>query len=429
MKVIHTGDWHFKDKNHDEIYKCVRYIADRAAIEQPDLIVISGDITDNRHLDLDSNSARSILEIISFMLDIAPVAIVIGTPSHDGRAALALRECRGKYPILVSDMPGQYFYIENAKRWMSLKDTVPESGTVNFLLTQIPQLTKQYFITDLSIEDSDKAISQAMDSILASFGSVAEKFDTIPHIVNGHGQIGGAYISETQQLIGRDIEISKSQLAMLNADLICYAHIHKAQDMGDNIFYSGSPTRMNHGETEDKGFYIHHAYVIAPSSSEFHKTPAIYLHNSKLDFTKETAHPEKMVDPTDIMTGINDMCESLAEDHDNWGCKITITAWQDESKTISKTEIEKLLLSHGAQSTIVNIIRKPRDTVRAEKVLEAETLPDKIEAMAELRGETVSDGILDKAASLEAGEQEPWIQHLRKILPATVGDVKKHMKE
>ena len=70
MKILHTGDWHFREKDHDEIYKCVRFIADQAKEEQPDLICISGDITDSRQLNLDSRSARSIFGIISLMLDI-----------------------------------------------------------------------------------------------------------------------------------------------------------------------------------------------------------------------------------------------------------------------------------------------------------------------------------------------------------------------
>ena len=106
MKVIHTADWHFREKDYDEIYKCVMYVLTYIVFNKPDLVVISGDITDSKNLSFDSRSARSILHIISDMLDTAPVAIVIGTPSHDGKSALALRECRGKYPILVSDMPG-----------------------------------------------------------------------------------------------------------------------------------------------------------------------------------------------------------------------------------------------------------------------------------------------------------------------------------
>lgn len=404
MKIIHTADWHFREKDHDEINKCTRYIADRALKEEPDLIVISGDITDLKNLKLDSKSARSIFEIISLMLDIAPVAIVIGTPFHDGKAALALRTCRGKYPILVSDMPGQFIYSE--KEWTYVNDPYGPKSNPEFILSQIPQPTKQYFITDMSIEDSDTAISNGMDSIFASFGAVAEKFNTIPHIVNGHGQIGGAFISETQQLIGRDIEVSKAQLKMLNADLICYGHVHKAQDMLDGVFYAGSPTRMNYGETEVKGFYLHTVGVTDGEhpdyfQSEFIETPVIYLHDAKFDLTME-------YEDFSLMQAIENMCEGLQEDYDDWGCKVTITAWQNEAVIISQAKIEKMLSEYGASRVKVSLIRKPREIVRAVKVLEADTLPDKIDAMAELRGETISESILEKAAFLESGEKELW---------------------
>ena len=408
MKIIHTADWHFKDKDHDEITKCVGFILDYASKEKPDLICISGDITHSKNLNFDSRSSRTILYIINCMLNIAPVAIVIGTPSHDGKAALALRECRGKYPILVSDMPGQFLYNSDARSFDEASKTkiLPDD---QFLISQIPQPTKQYFITDLSIEDSDSAISNAMDSIFASFGAVSEKFNTIPHIVNGHGQIGGAFISETQQLTGRDIEVSTSQLKMLNADLIAYGHIHKAQEMVYNIVYAGSPTRMNHGETEDKGFYVHNIGITDGDHpdychSEFIKTPAIYLHDAKFDYTKH----DECDDGSWTMDIIESMCEGISMDYDDWGCKITITVWQDEAGIISKSDIEKNLLEWGAKRVQVNIVRKPRETVRAEKVLEADTLPDKILAMGDLRGEEVSQSILEKAAALESGEEEPW---------------------
>lgn len=417
MKVLHTADWHFNERDYDEIYKCVSHIVYESNAIKPDLFCISGDITDSKNLSFDSRSARAILHIISDMLNIAPVAIVIGTPSHDGHASLALRECRGKYPILVSDMPEQFIYNSDGFFDRINNDTCPV-GNDSFLVSQIPQPTKQYFINDMSIENSDNAISNAMDSIFASFGSVAEKFNTIPHIVNGHGQIGGAFISETQQLTGVDIEVSKSQLKMMNSELICYGHIHKAQDMGDGIFYAGSPTRMNHGETEEKGFYVHNLKIFEHLNdstayeeivedidnvrysleSEFIKTPAIYLHDAKFDMTKNS----------EILPVWELWCESLQEDYDDWGCKITITAWQDEASLIIPSKIEKMLFEYGAKRAKVLLIRKPRETVRAEKVLEAETLPDKIKAMGELRGEDVKKSILEKAALLESGEPEPW---------------------
>ena len=108
LKVLHTADWHLRGKNLDEIHKCLLFIVDRALKERPDVIVISGDLTDSRALQLESKSAHVLFEIIPRMLDIAPVAVVTGTPSHDGKTALTLRSCRGAYNILVSDMPGQF---------------------------------------------------------------------------------------------------------------------------------------------------------------------------------------------------------------------------------------------------------------------------------------------------------------------------------
>jgi len=417
LKIIHTADFHFREKDYFEIKKCVDFIVDYAFKNPPDLFVISGDITDSRFLDLDTRSSRAIFTIVNQMLDLAPVAIVCGTYSHEGKSPLALRSCRGRFPILVSDLPEQYGYVSGQDdvdvfrgEWMTLEEIQRDDFVPSFIISQIPQPTKQYFVNQLSILDTDKAISTAMDSIFTSFGSVVDEFDSIPHIVNGHGQIGGAFISETQQLIGVDIEVSKAQLMSLNADLVCYGHIHKAQAMGDGIFYAGSPTRMNHGETEDKGFYEHTIYGITDSygkyisinpdlRSNFIKTPAIYLHNAKLDNTKDGCHAPGV----DIMDTIKMICDVVSIDHDEWGIKITITAWQDEAKNINQAEIERVVLDLGAERVKVSIIRKPRETVRSEKVLEADTLPDKLIAMAEMRGETVQESILEKARMVEAG--------------------------
>ncbi len=397
MIIVHSADWHFNEKNHDEVKKCldymITYMGGYSRQDKIDLILISGDITDSRYLNLDSKSARTIFNLVNQMLDIAPVAIVTGTSSHDGKAALALRECRGKYPVLVSDMPGQYVYGNDV--WC-LPENYDFDVPPEFVLTQIPQPTKQYFISSLGIEDSDKAISEAMNSILASFGRIPEYWDGLPIIVNGHFQVGGAFISETQQLIGRDIELSRSQLTMLNADLICLGHIHKSQHMGDSVFYSGSPTRMNFGEKEEKGFYVHRLNG-AQDIYDFIQTPVRMKLEIKEDFTGS--------EPNEIDIVLNTYGPEEIKDAD---LKITLTMWQDEAQIINQAELKQSYLDAGCNSVKLSLIRKPRETVRAEKVLNAESLPDKLEAMAELRGEEISDSILEKSASLEAGEDEPW---------------------
>ena len=406
LKILHTADWHFRGKDLEEIEKCVRFIVTKAREEKPNLIVVSGDITDSRSLQLESKAAQVIFQIISEMLDIAPVAIVTGTPSHDGKTALALRSCKGKYPILVSDMPGQFGYYKHNLKWYNMEDGffTPFHMEPNFIITQIPTPTKQYFVNDMNVEDSDNAIAEAMGIMFAGFGQHAGLYKGVPHIANGHISVGGAFISETQQLIGRDIEVSRGQLETLNADVVCLGHIHKAQQIGENIFYAGSPARMNHGEKEEKGFYIHTLVEYENPQEldeyEFIQTPARNLLEIKEDYTKPASPslPDRRI-------------ENIFADEElrDASLKITFTMWQDEAATINQAEIEKSFLDAGCHDVKLLLIRKPRETVRSEKVLEAETLPDKLEAMAELRGENIDTDVIRKAGALESGMDKPWI--------------------
>lgn len=94
--------------------------------------------------------------------------------------------------------------------------------------------------------------------------------------------------------------------------------------------------------------------------------------------------------------------------------RIDCTVWQDEAEKISKAEIEKHYLAAGALSVDIRITRLPRENIRADAVLKAETLRDKLVAAAELRGETVSESVLQKADALENMDAEKLIQEIGK---------------
>jgi hypothetical protein len=210
--------------------------------------------------------------------------------------------------------------------------------------------------------------------------------------------VGGAFISETQQLIGRDIEISTDQLAMAEADVVCLGHIHKAQVMGrdKNIFYSGSIYRANFGEMDDKGFYIHDirpaeldSFVV---SSEFVLTPTRKLIKvredaTKMDINGALAAMHMAVTPDD-----------LADAH----IKVEFKVWQDEASQINQAALERSFLDAGAAWAQINLIRIPRETVRAARILTMDRLRDKIAEMAAVRMDSVSDEILAKADLLES---------------------------
>ncbi len=405
MKIIHSADWHYNDRDHDEIENCVDFMIANALVEKPDLFVISGDITDSQNLKLDSRSAKTICRQFSEMADIAPVVNIIGTPSHDGKSAEILRYVKGIFPIHISEKPEQIYLVKGGRLTDCSGLKYVDDDSIQTVITQIPTPTKQYFQADSEIEVGDKAISDAMTALFGAFGATAQQYKC-PHILNGHFQVGGAFISETQQLVGRDIEISGDQLAMAEATICCLGHVHLSQKVGSNIFYSGSIYRKTFGETEDKGFYIHE---VSPGDLTFRfiLTPTRQKLTIREDFTK-----------ADIGTADGFICDYIfgnSESLKDSFIKVEFKVWQDEAGQINQSEIERSFLSSGAARVDINLIRIPRETVRAARVLTMDRLRDKIVEMAALRMEDVSDSILAKADLLETTNQDELIQVVGRV--------------
>lgn len=118
--------------------------------------------------------------------------------------------------------------------------------------------------------------------------------------------------------------------------------------------------------------------------SIFYETPCRRTVRIQDDFTTDK--------PATILT---------AEDVLGAHVRYDVTVWQDEVGNINKKQIEENLITQGALSVDIRIIRVPRVTVRNEAVLKAVTLRDKIKAWAESRGESVEWSVLSKADLLE----------------------------
>lgn len=239
MKCLHLGDIHARDKDIDEVKKCLGFVLEAAKDEKVDCIINGGDTFDSKDIKLDSLSARLIVKTISEMADICPLFIVKGTESHDGMTPEILAYAKGKHKIHVATMP------------MQIKSLDPD-----IVVSLLPQPTKQFFQTGSDIATSNEEIGKAMSGLLAGFGAQAADYKC-PHILVYHGSISGARLSNSQVLTGMDIEVSVDQLKLSNADLILCDHIHLPQELSDNIFYSGSLYANNWGENHKHGFYIH----------------------------------------------------------------------------------------------------------------------------------------------------------------------------
>ncbi|PKN36716.1 MAG: hypothetical protein CVU62_13360 [Deltaproteobacteria bacterium HGW-Deltaproteobacteria-2] len=379
LKVLHSADLHPRDKDFDELKKCLNFLVMVAQSEKIDLSLIAGDTFSLEATNkIDSPVLKLIIETISALADIGPVFIIEGTTSHDGAAPEILQYVKGKYPVHVTTMPEQ-IYVKQ----------------LDVVLTLIPTPTKQFFQTENGIAESNAEIALAMNGLFAGFGAQASEFPTSPHILIGHWNVSGSILPTGQVLTGKDIDIGFDQMMLANPDLIALGHIHKAQQIGDRAFYSGSLYPLNWGENTEHGFYIHELDGHKLIESRFIETPAKKLIRLDHDFTKNDYPPIYEVG-------------SSFEWKDAF-VRYDITTWQDEAAKIDKENIRQFFILSGALDADIRIIRIPRETVRSESVLKVNTLREKIKAMADLREETVSESILQKADLLEYGEEKEQV--------------------
>lgn len=387
MRILHLADAHLRDKDIDEAEECLNFVVATAQLERPDLVVIAGDLFDSQDIKLDSKSAKLAGIFLQQLADLAPVLVAIGTPSHEGTAPEIYELIDGVY---VSVKPEQVFLQDG--RIVDV-ETVAEYGGAEAVLSVIPTPTKQFF------QGSNEEISAALNGIFSGFGAQAFSYK-LPHILVYHGSVSGATLSNHQIMTGRDIEISRDQFALAGADLVLCGHIHLPQKIGDNIFYSGSLFPTTWGEDHEHGFYIHELLYPIESpdhlrcESRFFETPCRRLLRIKDDLT----------------TGnfLTDLCK--VENVGGAYVRYDITCWQDEAEGVKKDAIERVLREAGALDVDIRINRIPRENIRAEAVLKAETLRDKLTQQAGLRGETVDESILVKADMLEDNQADEVLQ-------------------
>ncbi|MDP2643696.1 MAG: metallophosphoesterase [Desulfobacterales bacterium] len=404
MRILATADWHVRDREIDEITTCLNFLVDTAAKEAVDLVVIAGDTFHSADTKLDSQSARLAIRTVSALADIAPIAILVGTASHDGKAPEIFTFARGQNDKIVSGMPEQLYLSRDGHLYGSWIGNEQPAAVI----TMIPPPTKQFFQSKSDISGADQEIGEAMSGLFAGFGAQAAEYQS-PHILVGHFNVAGSMLSNGQVRTGMDIEIGRDQIALAGADVVCMGHIHLPQQIGESgIFYSSSIYAVNAGEDHPHGFWIFDldnpdkGYV----ARQFYETPCRKIVRFKEDFATPDGVPAEYSDVQYLSVSDGPGPGDHAGEH----IRLDFTAWQDEVALIQKDAIIERFKQAGAESVEIRITPVPRVTVRAEAVLKAETLRAEIEAMANLRGEQVAPEVLDMADLLEGTPTEKLLQ-------------------
>lgn len=408
MKILHFADIHARDKDIDEVSKCLGFIVEKAQEEKPDLIVFAGDFFHSRDVKLDSEVARLVIRSFSQLADIAPVAAVLGTPLHDGKAPEIMNMVQGKYHIHVSTVPEQFYLMDGFSlgRGTFVREVPKGTWQPKAILSMLPQPTKEYFEyfsrVALSITEADQEVGDLLRGIFLGFGATASDFQA-PHILVGHCTVKGAATSTGQQMIGREIEVSRESLALARAELVCLGHIHKSQRIEPNIYFAGSIYRENFGEQEAKGFLIHDLCEEG-QESHFVETPTKKLLQAEVDCTED----EYVIGDLDW-----DLQQFSMEEMENASIRVELKIWQDQASEFDKDKIREFYLSGGAESVDIRIIRVPRETVRSTEIMKLSTLPDKVKELARIRGEEVPTSILEKADLVERLPEEEILERVQ----------------
>ena len=426
LRVLHTADWHVCNEFIEDAERCLDFMASHieALNESVDLIVISGDIYNHRQIQQETESARLAFRTVQRLSNCAPVIILTGTPSHDGNAPLILAEIGGGN-VKVMDHPGQLITYRGDGY---LSETLPAGADSPApplaLISCVPAFTKQYFESGSDIATSDKEIADALANIFAGFGTASRLLDRkykrpVPHIVLGHGAIGGAFIHPSQPMIGKEVEIAQEHLTLALPSINCFGHLHAAQRVNANTYFSGSLFSTDFGEYEDKGFYIHDLEPVdmghhwEPVKSDFVLTPSPKLVKLNVDLILNPVEDETILLQSIMM--VADHTPALDVDTDEGHhivCRMEIKVYQDEAKLIDEDAIKEYFGEMGLRSFDLTLTRIPRPNVRSAKIMEADRLRDKVVFRSGIVNNPVTSDILDKADVLQVQAPEILIDEL-----------------
>lgn len=372
--ILHIGDEHFDDGELlSDVIKSAQFIVGQARQLQPDLIVSSGDMLDTRQSH-DSQALKAAMAFVKDLAEIAPVFILKGTTSHDGVSVSFFESLGTKHRVCVTETIGMVGY-KNGE-FFPLESY--EKG-LDALIYAIPPATKARIMAGgEGMKEANGTVADMLRSVFTIWGDISEmaRADNVPVIVSGHGTITGAITSTGQKMVGRDIEVSLGDLLLIGADVVCFDHIHKAQAWHkERIFYSGSIAKLNVGETEDKGFWVHR-------------------------LTPEDLRSDFVVIPTrDIVStsfeGLPDI-SALPEVKEGALVRICYRVQEGELHAVDEVALKAKILAMGAGEVRIEKTVVPKQMVRAAGISRLSSLPDKFKKWCETTGTEVTDTLLEK---------------------------------
>lgn len=250
MKIIHTSDWHlgqafYNYDRSDEHKDMLRQIVEIVGKEQPDALLVSGDIY---HTGNPSNAAVEIYNkaLLQMHLACPSMQIVVIAGNHDSAARLVVNNALWQH-FKVSIL-GQVARNDDAAHTplydaniISIRDG---QGDVLGYVAAVPHCYESNF-------PADDASLQREERLRAYFQGLLDYVGTLnasgkPVVVMAHLAVSGCNMAGHDAIGGMETK----ELAALGAgyDYLALGHIHSPQDLDARVRYCGSPIPVNFGE-------------------------------------------------------------------------------------------------------------------------------------------------------------------------------------
>lgn len=256
MKIIHTADWHLGNSFHrydreGEFIHFLHWMLETLRQQQPDALLLSGDVFDSAN-----PSARAEEMFYQFLNDatqaVPGIQIVITAGNHDsaGRieAPQALLKMHNIYVRgLIHYNERDEIDFEDYLLPLSLRDD-HEARVVCFA---IPYLRSGDYPAGMSVEEG---LRYFVDGLKKQFHKSA--FKSLPIVACAHYYAAGADINAEEHserlVVGGQDRVDANVMGS-DFSYVALGHIHKAQQVSSNTYYSGSALPMSFSER-----YYHH---------------------------------------------------------------------------------------------------------------------------------------------------------------------------
>ena len=230
LRFAHAGDFHLdEDRYFADTAQCLEWFVADAIRSNVDFFVINGDLTTYKATIKERNFW---IDRLVEMASHAPVILVAGNHGAELEGDLyVFGRAKGKHPIYLCTEPE---FIEMGEAAIEVFP-YPRKG---------------------EMAGNEHSLGEAFSRQVDEFNRRFEQCPRCYKLFFGHFGVAGARVSSGQPLVGRCAEYPLDPLRCLKAQYVGLSHVHLRQQLAPRVWYSGSLSRCDYSEVEDKGYHL-----------------------------------------------------------------------------------------------------------------------------------------------------------------------------